>query len=274
MPPRKRVRPNATTMKMVGAMVAAARIAKNLTQKQLGELVRLDAETIASIEQGRRALMPNVAELMDLHLGLPGLLTVAALEMPERDVAPPWSEEYMDLEQRAVAFSWYECAVVPGLLQTEGYMRALFSGRVPPHPAETIERLTTARLARTKILRRKAPPSLSFVLWEAALRDQLGGTDVYAEQLRHLLACMDLPHVTLQILPFGRTHYASHSSSFTVLETPEHTYRGYSEGQRSSKLFSDPEYVSILAQRYGMLRTQALNTEQTKGLLTHWLGEL
>ncbi len=55
MPPRKRVRPNATTMKMVGSQVAAGRIAKNLTQRQLGELVRLDAETIASIEQGRRA---------------------------------------------------------------------------------------------------------------------------------------------------------------------------------------------------------------------------
>ncbi|MFD8892003.1 helix-turn-helix domain-containing protein [Streptomyces sp. NPDC059566] len=260
-------------MKMVGAMVAAARIAKNLTQKQLGELVRLDAETIASIEQGRRALMPNVAELMDLHLGLPGLLTVAALEMPERDASPPWSEEYMELEQRAVSFSWYECAVVPGLLQTEGYMRALFSGRVPRHPAETIERLTTDRLARTKILRRKAPPGLSFILWEAALRDQLGGSDVYTEQLHHLLACMDLPHVTLQILPLGRTQYASHSGSFTVLETPEHTYRGYSEGQRSSTLFSDPEYVSILAQRYGMLRTQALNTDQTKGLLIQLLGE-
>ncbi|MGW6861196.1 helix-turn-helix domain-containing protein [Streptomyces xanthophaeus] len=261
-------------MKMVGKQVAAGRTAKNLTQQQLADLVRLDVETIASIEQGRRALMPNIAELMDLHLCLPGLLAVAAHEMPERDAAPPWSEEYMDLERRAVAFSWYECAVVPGMLQTESYMRALFGGRVPSHPPETIERLTLDRLARTKILWRKAPPSLSFILWEAALRDQIGGADVYAEQLRHLLACMDLPHVTLQILPFGRTQYASHAGSFTVLETPEHTFLGYSEGQRHSKLFSDPEYVSILAQRYGMLRTQALNTEQTKGLLNHLLGEL
>ncbi|WP_412077185.1 helix-turn-helix domain-containing protein [Streptomyces xanthophaeus] len=261
-------------MKMVGAQVAAGRVAKNLTQKQLGKLVRLDEETIASIEQGRRTLMPNVAELMDQHLGLPGLLSIAAHGMPERDATPPWSEEYMDLEQRAVTFSWYECAVIPGLLQTEGYMRALFGGRVPPHPEEKIERLTVDRLARTEILRRKTPPSFSFVLWEAALRDQIGGAEIYSEQLRHLLACMDLPHVTLQILPFGRTLYTSHAGSFTVLETPEHTYLGYSEAQRSSKLFSDPDYVSILVQRYGMLRTQALNTEQTKGLLIHLLGEL
>ncbi|MFD9084983.1 helix-turn-helix domain-containing protein [Streptomyces erythrochromogenes] len=75
-------------MKMVGSQVAAGRVAKNLTQRQLGELVRLDAETIASIEQGRRALMPNVAELSDQHLGLPGLLTVAALELPDVDTTP------------------------------------------------------------------------------------------------------------------------------------------------------------------------------------------
>lgn len=273
MPPRKRTRPNATTMKMVGAQLAAARTAKNLTQKQLGELVRLDAETIASIEQGRRALMPNVAELMDRHLGLPGLLAVAAHEMPERDAGPPWSEEYMDLEQLAVSLSWYECAVIPGLLQTEGYMRALFSGRVPPHSGEKIERLSANRLARTEILHREAPPCLSFVLWEAVLRDQLGGAEVYREQLRHLVTCMALPHITLQILPFGRTRYTSHDGSFTLLETPEHTYLGYAESQRSSKLFSDPEYVSILAQRYGVLRTQSLDTAATKDLLTRMLGE-
>lgn len=131
MPPRKRARPNATTMKMVGAQVAAARIAKNLTQKQLGQLVRLDAETIASIEQGRRALMPNVAELMDLHLGLPGLLSVAAQRMPAVDVTPPWAEEYMDLEREAIALSWFDNQVVPGLLQTENHARAVFAASRP-----------------------------------------------------------------------------------------------------------------------------------------------
>ncbi|MDD9378045.1 helix-turn-helix transcriptional regulator [Streptomyces sp. ZAF1911] len=274
MPPKKRARPNATTMKMVGQMVAAARVAKNLTQKQLGELVNLDAETIASIEQGRRALMPNVAELMDLHLGLPGILAVAAHGMPDRDSAPPWSEEYMVLESQAISFSWYDCTVIPGLLQTEGYMRALFTHRVPAHPEEKIERLTADRLARTEILRRKEPPSLSFVIWEALLRDRIGGDEVYAEQVRHLLACMQLPNVTLQVLPFGRTHHAGHSGSFTVLETPEHQHLGYSEGQRNSKLIADPDDVSVLAQRYAMLRTQALNTEETRGLLIQLLGEV
>ncbi|MFD7097704.1 helix-turn-helix domain-containing protein [Streptomyces xanthophaeus] len=261
-------------MKMVGGMVAAARVAKNLTQKQLAELVRLDAETIASIEQGRRALMPNVAELMDRHLGLPGLLAVAAIRMPERDPSPPWAEEYMDLEKRAIALNWYESMVIPGLLQTENHMRALFRCRVPAFPPEEMERLTVRRLARMHILHRKQPPSLSCVISEAALRDRIGGDAVFAEQVRHLLVCMDLPHVTVQVLTLGQTFHPGLSGAFTVLETAEHEHIGYFEGQRSSKLVTDPDEVSILAQRYAMLRTQALNPRETQVLLERMLGEL
>ncbi|MFG2984014.1 Scr1 family TA system antitoxin-like transcriptional regulator [Streptomyces sp. NPDC048258] len=261
-------------MKMVGTQVAAARTAKNMTQKRLGELVRLDAETIASIEQGRRALMPNVAELMDQHLGLPGLLTVAALGMPDRDATPAWSEEYMDLEQRALTLDWYTCLVIPGLLQTESYMRALFRSRVPAFTQEEIDVLTSRRLERAQILRCERPPTLSFIILEAALRDRIGGNAVYAEQVRHLLTCTEFPHVTLQVLPLGLDAHPGLNGSFTMLETPEHEHLGYFEGQRGSKLVTDPDDVSIMTQRYAMLRTKALNPEETQGLLDRMLGEL
>ncbi|MCM1967481.1 helix-turn-helix transcriptional regulator [Streptomyces sp. G1] len=260
-------------MKMVGKQVAAARIAKNLTQKQLGGLVGLDAETIASIEQGRRALMPDVAELMDQHLGLPGLLAVAANEMPAVDVTPPWAEEYMSLEEQAVALSWYESMRFPGLLQTENYARALFRVRVPARAEEEIENLTVRRVKRQAILHRKVPPSLSFIVWEAVLKDRIGGDEVYAEQLRHLIACMDLPNVTLQVMPFGRTTHAGLNGPFILLETPSHQQLAYSETQHGSLLISTPDEVSILSRKYAMLRTQALNTEQTRGLLDRLLGE-
>ncbi len=274
MPPRKRTRPNATTMKMVGKQVAAGRTAKNLTQQQLAELVNLDMETIASIEQGRRALMPNVAELMDLHLGLPGLLAVAAYEMPERDASPPWSEEYMDLEKHAIAINWYESMVIPGILQTENYMRSLFRCRLPAFLPEEIETLIARRLSRVQLLHEHHPPNVSFIISETGLRDRIGGDATWAEQVRHLLACMEIPHVTVQVLPLGQTYHPALSGSFTMLETPEHQHFGYFEGQRGSKLVTDPNDVSILAQRYAMLRTQALNPSETEGLLDRMLGDL
>ncbi|MGW6875569.1 helix-turn-helix domain-containing protein [Streptomyces xanthophaeus] len=261
-------------MKMVGKQVAAGRTAKNLTQQQLADLVRLDVETIASIEQGRRVLMPNIAELMDLHLCLPGLLAVAAHEMPERDASPPWSEEYMDLEKLAVSLDWYESTVIPGVLQTENYMRALFHCRVPAFPPEHIEALIIRRLSRAQMLHQQHPPSLSFVISETGLRDRIGGDAVWAEQISHLLICMEIPHVTIQVLPLGQTYHPALSGSFTMLETPEHEHLGYFEGQRGSKLVTDPDDVSILAKRYAMLRTLALNPRETKGLLDRLLGEL
>lgn len=273
MPPRKRVRPNATTMKMVGAMVAAARIAKNLTQKQLGELVRLDAETIASIEQGRRALMPNVAELMDQVLGLPGILTVAAHKMPQIDVIPPWAEPLINLEQKAVALSSYQNQVVPGLLQTQAYAEAVFRSRVPLYIDGEVEDQTAARLGRQAALRREQPMMASFVIWEPALTCPLGGRAVLHEQLRHLLTCSELTGVTIQVLPLDRTLHPALDGPFVLLETPEHQHVAYLETQRGSLVVSHLDEVSILSMKYAMLRTQALNPEETRDLLKRLLGD-
>ncbi|MFB7058253.1 helix-turn-helix domain-containing protein [Streptomyces vinaceus] len=260
-------------MKMVGAMMAVSRIAKNLTQKQLGEEVRLDEQTIASIEQGRRALMPDVAELLDRILGLPGVLAVAAEQMPAVDVTPPWAEEYMGREREAVAIWWFNTQVLPGLLQTEAYARALFGCRVPYLGVEEIEVQVARRMERQDILDRPVPPTLSFIIWEPAVRDRIGGDEVYREQLRHLRACADRPGISLQVLPLGLTGHAGLGGPFILLETPEHQRLFYVELQRGSIFRQDPEDVSILTQKYAMLRSQALNSQETKDLLDRLLGE-
>ncbi|MFE9635041.1 Scr1 family TA system antitoxin-like transcriptional regulator [Streptomyces sp. NPDC006463] len=273
MPPRKKPRPNETSMKLVGAQVGAARIAKGLTQRAFAEELHMDVETIASIEQGRRTLMPNVAEKMDRILGLPGVLAVAANRLPEVDMVPAWAEEYMEREAEALALSWFDTLTVPGLLQTEPYARAVFGCRIPFVGEEKIELQTAHRMKRQEILRRTVPPTLSFVIWEAALRDRIGGREVYREQIRHLRACADRPAISLQVLPLGLTAHAGLNGPFTLLETPEFQHLAYSETQRGSVLVRDPNEVSILAQKYAMLRSQALNFAETKDLLDRLLGE-
>ncbi|MFI8502557.1 Scr1 family TA system antitoxin-like transcriptional regulator [Streptomyces sp. NPDC085524] len=258
---------------MVGAQVAAARIAIGLTQREFAEALHMDVQSIASIEQGRRTLMPDVAEGMDQILGLPGLLTVAANNMPVVDVIPPWAEEYFASEAEAVAMSCFEAALVPGLLQTEEYARAVFSCRVPYTGEEKIEHQTARRLKRQRILHRRIPPTMGFVISEAALRDRLGGDDVRQEQLRHLRACADRPAISLQVLPLGLTAHAGLTGSFVLLEMTDHQRLAYSENQRVSILVHAPEEVSILAQKYSMLRSQALNITDTKALLDRLLGD-
>lgn len=260
-------------MKMVGALLALFREAAGYTQKSLGERFVVGEQQIASIEQGRRPLKPDLAEQLDELLCTKGALSTALSRMPEVDLIPLWAEEYLDREREAIAISWYESLLIPGLLQTEGYAREVFRNRVPVYDEDEIEQLVAARIERREILHRRVPPVMSFVIWEAALKDQLGGKAVYVEQLRHLREYADLPGLALQILPLGRTSHAGLEGPFILLETPEHQRLAYSETQRGSTLIADPDEVGILTHKYAMLRTQALNTEDTRDLLDRLLGE-
>ncbi len=273
MHPRKHPKKNASAVRLIGAQVAQFRRVAGLTQRELGERLCVHEETIASIEQGRRSLKADLADDLDQALDTKGALAVAVAHMPEIDKFPVWAAEFMDLEREAVTLSWYEIQVMPGLLQTQGYAGAVFSSRVPALGGDEIERQAVARIGRQDILHRPIPPSASFILSEAVLMDRIGGEEVYAEQLRHLRNCADLPGLSLQIMPFGRQSHAALDGPFVLMETPDHQHIAYTETQRGSQFISSPGEVSILAQRYAMLRTQALNPEDSTGLLDRLLGE-
>ncbi|MBT2392748.1 helix-turn-helix transcriptional regulator [Streptomyces sp. ISL-1] len=273
MHPRKRQRKNASAMKLVGALVGQFRETAGLTQRELADRVCVHEETIASVEQGRRPLKPDLARVLDRVLETKKALQTAVDNMPEIDLIPAWAEQYMDIERDAIAMSFFANQVLPGLLQTESYAGAVFRNRVPTFSEEEINALVAARLERQEILHRKVPPTASFILSEAILLARLGGDRVYRETLRHLRACADLPGFTFQVMPLNRQTHAALDGPFILLETPDHQHLAYTETQRGSQLISDPDEVSILAQKYAMLRTQALNPEETKGLLDRLLGE-
>ncbi|MFF3491285.1 Scr1 family TA system antitoxin-like transcriptional regulator [Streptomyces sp. NPDC002795] len=269
--PRKR---NISTMKMVGCQLKAARQSAGYTQAQLGELLGMEEETIASIEQGRRALLPDLADRLDELLDTKGLLSIGVANMPEVDQFPLWAEEYMRQEREATAISWYDALVVPGILQTEEYAQAVLRERVPAYGEDEIEAKTAGRVARQEVLHRKVPPTLSFVVWEPVLHAAVGGPRVRREQLRHLRSCAELPAVSLQFLPLDSPSNAGLNGPFTLLETPDHQHLAYTESQRGSQLVAGPDDVSILTRKYAMLRTQALTAQQSLGLVDRLLGEL
>ncbi|MFC9887019.1 helix-turn-helix domain-containing protein [Streptomyces pilosus] len=266
-------RRNASAMKMVGALLALYRQSAGHTQKSLGERFVIGEQQIASIEQGRRPLKPDLAEQLDDLLGTKGALSVALSRMPEVDLVPLWAEEYLDREREAIAISSYENQVLPGLLQTEAYTRAVFRSRVPFYDEDTIARMTAARIERQGILHDRDAPITCFVVWEPVVRAPIGGRDVWREQLCHLRTCSDLPGLMLQVLPLDRASHASLDGPFVLLETPEHQRLAYTENQRGSQLIADPDEVAILTQKCAMLRSQALTPEDTRELLDRLLGE-
>ncbi|MEU9245066.1 helix-turn-helix transcriptional regulator [Streptomyces sp. NPDC048385] len=269
-PPRPK---NQTSMKMLGKQLGTARRVAGLTQTELGLRVGLDEQTVASIEQGRRALKPDVAARMDEVLDTKGMLAAGVANLPDVDQFPMWAEVYMEHEREAIALSWYDNAVLPGLLQTEAYVRAVLRNRVPAYDADEVETRTAARLERQEILHRGNPPTLSFVVWEPVLLMALGGPQVRRGQLRHLREITEQPCVSLQFLPLSSPCHAGIDGPFTLLETPDHQHLAYTESQRGSQWVSDADEVSRLARKYAMLRTQALTTQDSTGLLDRLLGE-
>jgi transcriptional regulator with XRE-family HTH domain len=278
MAPRKRRTPkrrkNPTPFESLGAQLALFRVAAGYTQAELAELIIVSLAKLESIEQGRRPLTLSLAEELDELLDTKGTLAVAVHHLPDTDEAiPVWAMDYVDLEGEAITISSFENQVLPGLLQTEEYMRAVFRSRVPAIDEDDITMQIAVRLQRQEVLQRKIPPNVSFIFSEATLRDRLGGDEVWRNQIRQLRESADVPGITIQVLPLGRTEHAGLSGPFVLLETAEHDHLAYAETQRGSHLIYDSDEVSILAQRYAMLRTQALNPEETKGLLDQLLGE-
>ncbi|MGW1465697.1 helix-turn-helix domain-containing protein [Streptomyces sp. NPDC002308] len=270
---KKPQRKNSSAMKLVGALVALFRVTAGFTQAQLATEAGVQVETIASIEQGRRTLVPHLAGRLDELLDTKGALATAVEHLPEVDLLPAGAGRYIDLEREALSISWFENQVLPGLLQTEEYARAVLRCRVPAFSANELENQVSMRMARHDILRRDNPPTLSFVVSEAILRDRIGGRDTHYGMLQLLRDYSEMPHLSLQVMPLGRTAHAGLSGPFILLETPDFQRLGYTERQIKSRVVDSPEGVSILTQKFGMLRTQALNTEETQDLLGRLLEE-
>ncbi|MCF3962885.1 helix-turn-helix domain-containing protein [Streptomyces fuscigenes] len=270
--PKNRRLKNGSAAKMVGAQLATFRRSAGYTQESLAERAAIGVDTIASIEQGRRVLKPDQAELLDELLDTRGALGAAVAHMPEIDLNPLYAMQFLDLESTALTISAYENQVVPGLLQTEAYARAVFGNRMPAYDEDQLAMQTTARLDRQGILRRRNPPTISFVIWEPVLSLRLGTDGEHGDQIRHLRKMADLPCLTLQVMPLGARQHASLSGTFVLFETTEHRHFAYCEIVGSAKIYDAPGDVSMLAQKYAMLRTQALNVEDSKALLDR-LGE-
>ncbi|MEU9124623.1 helix-turn-helix transcriptional regulator [Streptomyces sp. NPDC048506] len=261
-----------TSWHVIGAQLSHFRRAARLTQPALAEAVGLHEDTIGSIEQGRRPLKIDLAETLDELLDTKGALAVAVKNVPEREKLPAFVQNYLEYEEEALTLLWYETQVVPGLLQTEAYVRAVFGCLYPPVDGDELEQWVKARLDRQKALTRKPPPMMSFILEESILHRPIGGAEVLRNQIRHLRQCAELPFLGLQIVPTNRGNHAGLAGPMILLETPEHDDLAYVEGQLTSFLHDDPDQVSVLQQKYGMLRSQALTPEETMSLLDDLLG--
>jgi transcriptional regulator with XRE-family HTH domain len=136
-----------------------------------------------------------------------------------RDVIPAWFTRYLSLEQAARLIRSYHPQVIPALLQTPAYTRALLTAS--HGPAQDLARRAELRARRQDIVRQRQPVRLWAVIDEAALRRPVGGAAVMRGQLQHLIGMCDLPQVTIAVLPFARGGRLAASGPVSLLRLPD-----------------------------------------------------
>lgn len=260
------------SLEMFGEVVKTFRKRARLTQEQFAPLVGYSPETVASIEQGRRLPPPDFAERADSVLDAFGVILAAAKHLTRRKGLASWFRQWAELELSALSLYTYECRLIPGLLQTAAYARTLFADQLPPLADEQIEAQLAARLDRQQLLRERPNTSFSFILEEHLFLRDLGGENVTRELLDHILDLSELRNVDIQIMPLVRHHHAGLGGPVQLLETPDHQWFGYLEGQAHGQFVSDPKAISVIQMRCASMRSQALSLDDSKGLMRRMRG--
>ncbi|GAB2851090.1 helix-turn-helix transcriptional regulator [Streptomyces deserti] len=225
----------AVRRRKLGAELRALRTSAGLTSGEAARLVGWHQSKVSRIETGTSGVKPaDVRLLLDAYGVVETqlrelLLVLAGSEDPGgrhhwwhayRGVLPPTYRDFISLESQAGAMRTLETTVVPGLLQTPEYARAVTRAAVEGLSEERLDTLVEVRLARQDVLRADPPLELNAVLDEAVLRREVGGPGVMARQLTRLVEEAQLPHVRLQVLPFAAGAHIGVTGPFVILSFP------------------------------------------------------
>ncbi|WP_193458413.1 MULTISPECIES: helix-turn-helix domain-containing protein [Streptomyces albogriseolus group] len=256
-----------------GRQLKLLRTRAGLERAEFGKRLGYSADTVASIEQGRRIPQPQFIEKADEVLGAGGVLTALKEEVGKAQY-PAFFRDAARLEADAHELFLYAVQAVPGLLQTEEYTRALLAMRRPLLDEDTIEQRVSARLSRQETFARWPAPLVSFVIEEAVLRKPFGGKPVLRGVLENILLIGRRRNVEVQVMPNDHEDNAGVDGPFTLITPKRGEQIGYLEVQGRSILVTDRDEVRSLSARYGIIRSQALTPRESLGFVEKVLGEL
>lgn len=187
-----------------------------------------------------------------------------------RDVLPGWFSAFVSLEAEAEQIRAYEPHYVPGLLQTEGYARAVLRAGLPQAPDDEIDRLVALRMARQELLARKEPPLLWVVMDETVLRRPAGSPQLMREQVDRLLAASAEPSVRLQVMPFTAGLHPAMYGPFHLFRfpVPELSDVACAESLVGAAYFDQRDDVSAFREALDRMCAQAAPVHRTEAVLS------
>ncbi|AXK33808.1 XRE family transcriptional regulator [Streptomyces armeniacus] len=270
---------------VLGARLRTLREAQYITREEAAEAIRAEPTLVAALEQGRTGCrLRDVADLLTIYsvrdeserstvLALARQANIPGWWQEFEDVVPDWLHTYLGLEQAADVLRSYEVQFVPGLLQTPDYARAVIGLGHADAPEPQLRRRVELRMRRQAILYGSQPPHLWTVIDEAALRRPVGGREVMRDQLRHLIQMCELPHVTVQLLPFQAGARLAAGAPVTLLRLPQRDLPDvvYLEQLIGAAYPDDPEDVEFYRHVIDQLVTRAEPATATQTLLREML---
>jgi len=262
----------------LAAKLRELREAAELTIDEVGDRLECSASKISRIETGHVGVTPrDVRDMLEVY-GIEDDEREALVQLAREARKKGWWHAYNEvftgsfvgLESDASFLHTHQGLLVPGLLQTVGYTRAVIRA-IRPDAAETdVELRVDGRMKRQKLITEEAsPPAYWAVLDEAVLHRTVGGPEVMREQLKRLVEVATLPHVTLQVVPFSAGAHAGMEAPFLILGFPEQADPDvvYVENTTSAVYLEQPEDVHRYTLMFDHLRAAALKPDDTVDLV-------
>ena len=263
------------------------REAARLTCEEVADHLECSASKISRVETGRVSVSPrDVRDMLELY-GVPPQQRESLVQLARDSRQKGWWHAYSDtmqpqfvtyvgLESAASEIRIYEVSLIPELLQSEDYARAVIRSGMMNSPAEDVERRVALRMARQPAITRDDPPKVWAVLDEAALRRRVGGAGLMRLQLEHLLAQATLPNVAVQVIPFGGGAHPAMGRPFIILVFPERvdTDVVYLEDLTSALYLEDVAEVDRYNVFFNHLRASALSFDDSSALVASVLKEM
>ncbi|MFC4009274.1 helix-turn-helix domain-containing protein [Nonomuraea purpurea] len=251
-----------------------------LTAEQVAERLEVSQSSISRIESGRRGIKASdLRLLLEIygvdHTKAEELLTLARQSRQKGwwqtygDVLPEWFQVLIGLEVEAEGRRSYDVELIPGLLQTADYYRAYLATQPTSFSAAEIDRKIAFRMARQERMLQDETRKLSFVLNEASLRWVAAAASTGPQaQLKRLIELSQLPHLTLQILPFDAAMHAGMGGGFVILSfTSPDPDVVYIENEVSGLYLEEPADVDRYNLVYDHLIAKALNPGQSRSFI-------
>lgn len=243
----------------------AARAKAGLSREELGAKINYSGSLIGMIENKNRSPSLDFARGCDEFFDMPG--TFERMQVRVRaEPLPEWFRPFAIHEAKATALYNFQLAIVPGLLQTPAYARALLSKRMGMSEEES-ERLVQARLERQAILDRAEPPMFWAVTDEAVLRRPVGGPEVMHAQVEHMIEMGRRPNVMIQVIPQDVGVHDGLNGSFVIAESADAPSIVYLETAMTGFTIEHPEHVAVVRLAYETLRAEALSPAASLALM-------